>query len=65
MGFLFIMYFQIIIGPDTQDIQEIDYSMTQSNEIKDKFHQSISTYLNGIEKEDLVADYCGIVNSDF
>ena len=47
-----------IFGPDTVDVDDINFQMTES--ITEKFQSSISRYWPGIKDRELNFDYCGI-----
>ena len=56
-----------IFGPDTVDVEEIDFHVTKN--IKKKFVNSISKYWPEVKNKKLNYDYCGIrpknTNNDF
>ena len=45
-------------GPNTQDVNEIDYSMNET--VKDQMIGGIKTYFKNIDPPNLHLDYCGI-----
>lgn len=49
---------QIRFGPNTQDVESVDYSMDES--VIDEMNLAIASLFKGIERERLQLDYCGI-----